>query len=137
MRIDRRLDELRYKVSSRAFVIFPSENADSPGRRPTDMSTSRLLYLLGLVCILISLFGGSLVHRLAGSSSGSTAMADGFELVWGVAALLFILRARSAQLKDSTKTAQPSSEHRTLYVIVGGILAVCLFVAVLFLTGGH
>jgi len=93
--------------------------------------------MLGLVCILISLFGGSLVHRLAGSSSGSTAMADGFELVWGVAALLFILRARSAQLKDSTKTAQPSSEHRTLYVIVGGILAVCLFVAVLFLTGGH
>src|SRR4029077_2361032 len=98
---------------------------------------ARLLYLLGLVSILIWLFGGRLVHRLVGSSSGSTAMSDAFELIWGVAALLFILRARSVQLKDSTGAVQPSSEHRTVYVIVGGILAVGLFVAVLFLTGSH
>jgi hypothetical protein len=97
------------------------------------MSQQRLLYLLGLGCILAALFGGG----LARSASGSAVLADGFWLICVGAGLFFILRARSAPQKARKGAVQPSSKNQTLYVIAGAVLAVVLVVAVLFLTGNH
>jgi hypothetical protein len=94
------------------------------------------LATLGTACVVVGLVGAGFIQQLAGGSSGSTIPADGFELICGVGALIFFLRAMSVPRKDA-QGAQPPAKHQKLYVIGGAILAVVLLVAVLFLTGSH
>lgn len=101
------------------------------------MSRQRLLATLGTAFVVVGLVGGGFIQQLAGGSSGSTIPADGFELICGVAALVFFLRAMRVPRKDATGVVQPPARHRKLYVIGGATLAVLLLVAVLFLTGSH
>jgi hypothetical protein len=95
------------------------------------MSQQRLLYLLGLACVLVGLYGSGVVQRLAGGTSGSTVLADSFWLVCAGGALFFFVRGKSVPRKDAKGAVQPRSKHQILYVIAGAILAVVLVVAVL------
>jgi hypothetical protein len=97
------------------------------------------LATLGTACVVVGLVGAGFIQQLAGGSSGSTIPADGFELICGVGALIFFLRAMSVPRKDAQgrDAPQPPAKHQKLYVIGGAILAVVLLVAVLFLTGSH
>jgi hypothetical protein len=101
------------------------------------VSRKRLLATLGTTCVVVGLVGGGFVQQLAGGSSASTIPADGFEVICGVGALFFFLRGMRAPRKDATGSVQPPAKHQKLYVIGGVIVAVVLFVAVLFLTGNH
>jgi hypothetical protein len=96
-----------------------------------------LLYALGLACILVEVLASGFVHRQAGSSAGSVAVADLFDLLFGGAGALFVFRAWNVSHKDAKGTVRTPSKNRKLYVIGGAILAVVLFVVILFLTGSH
>ena len=101
------------------------------------MSRQRLLATLGTACVVVGLLGGGFIQQLAGGSSGSTIPADGFELICGVAALVFFVRAMRVPRKGASGVVPPAARHQKMYVIGGAILAVLLVVAVLFLTGTH
>ena len=101
------------------------------------MSTRRAMYALGLVCILAGLVVGGLVQRLFWESSASTALGDGAGLVCMGAGAFFFLRGLSSRADPSVSAKPRRSKANLLYTIAGAVLAVLLFVAVLYLTGSH